>query len=51
MKAANAERSLRAYHGREEVRAQPAPSRHKLAHGRAAQAFGRCNGWFGGGYS
>ena len=38
----------RSYHGREESRAQPAASRHRPTVERAAQAFIRCNGWFGG---
>jgi hypothetical protein len=45
--AANAERAPRAYHGREEVRAQAAPSRHQTTLMREALAFGRCNGGLG----
>jgi len=46
----NADGRARAYHGREKVRAQPAPSRHEADFDRIAQAFSRCNGWFGGKY-
>jgi hypothetical protein len=42
--AAAAERTRQAYHGREEARAQPAPSRHVPASQRATLAAGRCNG-------
>jgi len=35
---------LRAYHGREEPRAQPAASRHEPTSERACVAFGCCNG-------
>jgi hypothetical protein len=38
---------LRAYHGREEPRAQPAPSRHESAFARKRMAFDCCNGQFG----
>ena len=41
----------RSYHGREKVRAQPAPSRHRVTLRREARAFGRCNGLLGSGYS
>jgi hypothetical protein len=34
----------RAYHGREELRAQPAASRREPTFARAAQATSRCNG-------
>ena len=44
----NADGRVRAYHGREEVRAQPAPSRHMPTFERSEQAFVRCNGWFAG---
>jgi len=37
---------LRAYHGREEPRAQPAASRHRLTCERTRVAFGCCNGGF-----
>jgi hypothetical protein len=35
---------VRAYHGREEPRAQPAASRYEPAYERARLAFGCCNG-------
>ena len=38
---------VRAYHGREEPRAQPAASRHEPTSERTRVAFGCCNGWFG----
>ena len=42
--AVNADGRVQAYHGREEVRAQPAPSRHQQTRERHTQAFIRCNG-------
>ena len=38
---------IRAYHGREEPRAQPAASRHQPTYERTRVAFVCCNGWFG----
>ena len=38
---------VRAYHGREEPRAQPAASRHELTYERTRVAFGCCNGRLG----
>lgn len=45
--AAAAKRSPRAYHGCEEARAQPAPSRHEPIAERPRQAAVRCNGLLG----
>src|SRR5579863_9777098 len=42
---------LRAYHGREEPRTQPAASRHRPARGRTRVAFVCCNGLLSGGPS